>query len=83
MAVGKPIIMGVQGNAADIVNEAKCGIIVEPENANSLAEAAESLFIMSPEDLKSMGDNSRTYYDKNLSVKSGIDKFIKIFDNLI
>ena len=83
MEVGKPIIMGVQGNAADIVNEAKCGIIVEPENANSLAEAAESLFIMSPEDLKSMGDNSRTYYDKNLSVKSGIDKFIKIFDKLI
>lgn len=80
MSVGRPIIMGVDGNAANIIAEANCGILINPENSKSLAEAASSLSMMSSEDLKHMGNNARLYYDKNLSVKRGVDKFIKVFD---
>ena len=44
MALGKPILMGVKGEARDIViDQAKAGIIFEPENANSLNAAIKQI----------------------------------------
>lgn len=42
-AMAKPIILGVEGDAADFVQEAQAGICIEPENANQLAETVEML----------------------------------------
>lgn len=39
MAMKKPIILGVLGESADIVKSAKCGICIEPGNAEQLAAA--------------------------------------------
>ncbi|MGD9855315.1 MAG: glycosyltransferase family 4 protein [Planctomycetaceae bacterium] len=43
MAMGRPIIMGVQGEAQEIVLEAGAGIAMEPESAESLLAAVEQL----------------------------------------
>ncbi len=42
-AMCKPIILGVEGCAAELVNKAGGGICIEPENAEELAEAVEKL----------------------------------------
>ena len=39
MAMQKPIILGVEGEVKEIIDAADCGISIEPENANELAEA--------------------------------------------
>ncbi len=39
-AMAKPIIMGVRGFAADLVERAEAGICIEPENETELVEAA-------------------------------------------
>jgi glycosyltransferase involved in cell wall biosynthesis len=39
MASGRPILLGVQGEAEEIVTDAKAGIPVEPENPVALAKA--------------------------------------------
>src|SRR5262249_25149338 len=39
MAMRKPIVMGVEGEAREIVMSAKCGICIEPGNAQHLADA--------------------------------------------
>ena len=42
-AMKKPIILGVEGHAAEIVSEAGAGICIEPENEKDLAEAVKCL----------------------------------------
>ena len=39
----KPIILGVEGSAAQIVREASAGICIEPENEGELVEAVKRL----------------------------------------
>ena len=39
MAMAKPLILGGEGISCDLLNDAKAGIAVEPENATALANA--------------------------------------------
>jgi glycosyltransferase involved in cell wall biosynthesis len=43
MAMGRPIIMGVKGQARQFVLEAGAGLEMEPDSAESLMEALENL----------------------------------------
>jgi len=43
MAMGVPVLLGVEGEAAAIVTEAKAGLLFEPENADALAAAVKRL----------------------------------------
>ena len=83
MAAGKPIIMGVRGDASNLVLRADCGVCFEPENSVALAEAVKSLILLDSNDLIRLGKNAEKFYDKNLSVKIGVDSFAKIFNQLI
>jgi glycosyltransferase involved in cell wall biosynthesis len=42
-AMKKPIILGVEGSAAQIVRDANAGICIEPENEGELVEAVKRL----------------------------------------
>ena len=42
-ASGKPIILGVEGIAAELVNAAEAGVCIEPENEGELVEAVSKL----------------------------------------
>lgn len=60
MMSGKPIIHAVKaGN--DMVSEAHCGISVEPENAQAIANAIKKLNTMPDEELIVMGENGKKY----------------------
>lgn len=43
MAMARPIVMGVEGEAADLLAEAGAGVAIPPEDASSLAEAIARL----------------------------------------
>lgn len=43
MSCARPVILGVDGQARKIVEEADAGIVIEPENSVALAEAIERL----------------------------------------
>ncbi len=71
---GKPIIVGVRGNAATLVEEAQAGITVTPDDVNALAAAVQTLAAMPADQRAAMGRNGRTYYDTHLSFNVGVDK---------
>lgn len=83
MAVGKPIIMGVSGDASNLVSRADCGVCFEPEDSVALAEAAKGLMLLDSTNIQRLGKNAERFYDKNLSVKVGIDSFEKVFNEVI
>jgi glycosyltransferase involved in cell wall biosynthesis len=82
MAVGKPLLMAVNGDAADLVNQAACGLTAESESPQALADAVDTLAAMPDNDLKKMGENASRYYRKSLSLKVGVGKFAEVFESL-
>ena len=62
-ASGKPVIMsGVAIN--NIIQEAKAGITVEPENPEALAKGIVKIMEMTPEERQKLGANGRAYVEK-------------------
>ena len=64
MAIGKPIIMGVSGDASNLVSRADCGVCFEPENSVALAAAAKGLMLLDPIDIQRLGENAEKFYDE-------------------
>ncbi|WP_379741781.1 glycosyltransferase family 4 protein [Massilia sp. GCM10023247] len=79
MAVGKPLLMAVRGDAADMVVEARAGITATPENVESLATAMLHLARLPPAEREEMGRNGAHYYASTLSLEAGTRKFSDLF----
>ncbi|MNJ19144.1 putative glycosyl transferase [compost metagenome] len=75
MAAGKPLLMAVDGDAADLVREAGCGVVSESENPESIAQAAEALLRSIREERLAMGHKGRAYYQQQLSLRVGVERF--------
>ncbi|MCV2368247.1 glycosyltransferase family 4 protein [Roseateles oligotrophus] len=82
MAVSKPLLMAVEGDAAELVTRADCGLVVESENAEALASAADRFASMPLDDLEEMGGRGKSYYSNNLALQVGVAKFGTIFARL-
>jgi colanic acid biosynthesis glycosyl transferase WcaI len=70
----------VRGDAAALVEHAKAGITVAPDDADALADAALILANMPVPERAAMGHNGRTYYDTHLSFKVGVDKMVEALE---
>ncbi len=82
LAVGKPILMGVRGDAADLVVKAGAGIPCLPENPQSIAQSIEKMYTMPRTQLKEMGDSGRKFYHEKLSLSIGVRQFEKLFKSV-
>ncbi|MGH8436284.1 MAG: glycosyltransferase family 4 protein [Pseudomonas sp.] len=82
MAVGKPILMAVDGDAADLIRESKCGQVAESENPQAIAEAALALMRSSPAERNAMAEDSRRFYQEKLALRVGVARFREIFMRL-
>ena len=82
MAVGKPLLMAVDGDAADLVRESQCGYVAESENPSSLVVAVEALMDSPPNVLSTMSSNAREFYRDNMSLSKGSQRFTNIFNRL-
>jgi lipopolysaccharide/colanic/teichoic acid biosynthesis glycosyltransferase len=83
MAAGKPILMGVRGDAADLVKRSQSGVLCQPGNPQSIADAVKELVSAGPERLAEMGHNGRAFYDRELSLAIGVEKFIDVFKAVV
>ena len=72
-----------QIESQNIINNAKCGIVIEPENSIELADAVIHLQSLNNKSLNELGKNSFDYYQNNLSLEIGVKSFANIFDDVI
>jgi colanic acid biosynthesis glycosyl transferase WcaI len=80
LCAGKPILMAVEGDAANLVNQAGAGILASPGDAQSIARAVWRFLSLKPEQIDEMGRRGAEFYNKQLSVKSGVDDFSRLFE---
>lgn len=64
LSMKKPIVIGVEGEAKSIVEQAKAGICIEPENYHQLAEAVVRLS-SDPQLFKILAENGRLFVEAN------------------
>lgn len=83
MATGKAIVMAVAGDASRLVLESNAGICAQPSNARSIADAIQKIAILSPLELKKMGENGQAFYWQNMSLDVGARRFFAIFTKAI
>lgn len=79
MTVGKPLLMAVDGDAADLVRQSGGGVVAESENVEALAHASEQLATLPARYLASMGDKAQRFYREHLALAEGVRKFGDIF----
>ena len=82
MAVGRPLLMAVDGDAAELVKQSGCGVVVESENVDSLVSGVELLLNSSAEELALMSQKGHDFYRTHLSLDQGVLKFSKAFNFL-
>jgi len=83
MAVGRPILMAVRGDAADLVTQAGCGLFCEPEQPWSIAEGVQRLAATAPNVLRQIGQNGREFYFRTLCLDVGVRHFEALFGSVV
>lgn len=82
MAMGKPVLMAVAGDAADLIQSAECGCVAISENVESIQAAILKIYHLSASEQLQMGLNARNYYLRELSLESGVKQFIEVFEKV-
>lgn len=81
MAMRRPIILGVEGEVADIIQESDSGVCIEPENAEQLADAVEHLFNHRGY-AELLGDNGLQYVARTFERKQLALQFMHILESI-
>jgi glycosyltransferase involved in cell wall biosynthesis len=82
MACGRPVILGVNGQARQVLDKAKAGIFVEPEDPAALTQAVIHLY--NDANLrKVLGHNGRHYILENLTRKQTAKMYMSVLEEVI
>jgi glycosyltransferase involved in cell wall biosynthesis len=71
LASGRPVLMAVRGEAAEVIERFGAGLTCEPENPEALAEAIRQLHAMPREQRENMGLRGREAYVREMSLEIG------------
>jgi glycosyltransferase involved in cell wall biosynthesis len=81
MSCRKPILMVIDGVSRQLVEEARCGIYAEPENAGDIA-AKIQLYMSYNGQLQAEGMNgyqyARRYFDRTYLAKTYLTELAKV-----
>jgi colanic acid biosynthesis glycosyl transferase WcaI len=76
---GRPILCGVEGDAADLVRRAGAGLTFGPEDPESLARAIGALRDAGPDARRRMGASGAEFYREHLAMNEGVRRMEAAF----
>ncbi|MCK4396242.1 glycosyltransferase family 4 protein [candidate division WOR-3 bacterium] len=77
MAMAKPIILGIDGEAREVVEKAKAGIFFEPENEEQLEEVILRLY-RNKQERQILGNNGRNFVKKYFNREKLANDYLKV-----
>jgi glycosyltransferase involved in cell wall biosynthesis len=83
LAAGKPVLMAVRGDAADLILRSGGGLVCEPQNPAGIAAAVSTLASTSSERLAELGRAGRSFYLRELALGVGVDQFERAFCSVL
>ncbi|AOS44997.1 GDP-mannose-dependent alpha-mannosyltransferase [Lacunisphaera limnophila] len=82
LAAGRPILMAVRGDAADLITRAGAGTVCAPENPQELAAGVRQIAALSVAAREEMGRAARAFYEQHLSLHTGANAFESVFHSI-
>ncbi|MGC1453537.1 MAG: glycosyltransferase [Candidatus Sulfotelmatobacter sp.] len=82
MSCPRPVILGVDGQARQIVEEAGAGFVIEPENADALGQAIHQLSADRALGV-TLGQKGREHILQHLSRRRTASKYIDVLQALV
>ena len=82
MAVGRPIILGVEGEARSLLDRAAAGVSIEPESAPQLAAAIRAL-AGDPARCRRLGDNGRRFVQREFLREKLAGRYAELLARLV
>ena len=82
MSCARPVILGVDGQARTILEEARAGIVIEPENSDALVSAIRDL-ATNQGLANELGQNGREFIVRNFSRRQTAEKYIGMLEHLL
>ena len=82
MSCARPVILGVEGQARQILEDAGAGLAIEPENADAIAAAIIQLD-HNRELAKTLGEQGRSYILQNFSRASTAEEYITVLREIL
>ena len=82
MSCARPVILGVDGQARAILEEARGGLVIEPEDSGALVKAIRCL-AANPELSRTLGQNGRDYIIRKFSRRQTAEKYIDTLEDLL
>ena len=82
MSCASPVILGVDGQARRIIEDAGAGIVIEPENSKALGAAIRQL-AANRELARSLGQKGREYVLRHFSRDRTAEKYIEVLEALM
>jgi colanic acid biosynthesis glycosyl transferase WcaI len=82
MSCARPVILGVDGQARTILEEARGGLVIESENSDALANAIRYL-AANREAARTMGKNGREHIVRKFSRQQTAEKYIGVLEHLL
>lgn len=79
MAIGRPIVAGLNGEGARLVKEADAGLATPAGDAAALAEAILQLYRMAPAERERLGVNGRRYFETHFDRSRLVDRLLGHF----
>jgi colanic acid biosynthesis glycosyl transferase WcaI len=79
LSVGRPILMAVRGDAAELVTRANAGVACSPEDPANIADSIHQMYAMPRSELQEMGKNGRRFYLNELCLTVGVQRFEQLF----
>ena len=80
-AAGRPIVLGMDGEANETVNASGCGFATESGDASALADSLERLARLSPAEREEIGHRAHTLHFEKFERDSNLNRLIDfIFD---
>lgn len=79
MAQGKPVLAMINGDGADLVQEADCGFSVSAGDSEAFANAVEKMYSLSKDELNNLGKNGEHFYNKNFTKQQRIEQLNQLF----
>ena len=83
LAAGKPILCAVPGDASDLVLRAGAGMTCPSENPADLAKTIREFSKIPDSQLVQMGKSGKAYYDANICLRAGVDRFSEVFEQMV
>ena len=82
MSCARPVILGVDGQARAILEEARAGLAIEPENSDALVNAIRYL-AANREEARELGQNGRAHILRRFSRPQTAERYIRVLEHML